>query len=157
MKYICIWLFLLFFCNNIAMAIDFEIIPAASWTTNETVLQDIKNVHTSTSSTPSKKHFWDVYNKGAKSMDNDIGWQIKSGVMSRNTILNYAAYIIRFVSGLGMVVGAAMVIYAGYRYVMAAFGGKEPSSSIIANVVQWLLVIIFSYAIMRVLIMAFIQ
>jgi hypothetical protein len=60
---------------------------------------------------------------------NDTQAQIASGVMTRATILNYAAYLIRFLSQLGMMIGAIMIIYAGYQYATQVFGGNPGAGS----------------------------
>ncbi|MDR0607400.1 MAG: hypothetical protein LBG52_03420 [Candidatus Peribacteria bacterium] len=47
--------------------------------------------------------------------------------MTRNTILQYLVYLVKFISQIGLVIGAGMIIYAGYLYATDIFGGK-PSS-----------------------------
>ncbi|MDR0370192.1 MAG: hypothetical protein LBH96_07025 [Candidatus Peribacteria bacterium] len=43
------------------------------------------------------------------------------GIMNRKTLLEYVAYLIRFLSQIGLVIGAAMIIYAGYQYAITIF------------------------------------
>jgi hypothetical protein len=56
-------------------------------------------------------------------MENDkkLGDQMASGIMTRNTLLNYVVYLVKFLSQIGLVIGAVMVIYAGYLYAMTIF------------------------------------
>jgi len=99
-------------------------------------------------------HVWDNYNNQASWLN--TAQQIASGVMDRDTILDYGVYILRFLSQAGLLVGALMFIYTGYKYIMAVITGDgEPNKSLIKNAITWILIIIFSYAIMRILTRAF--
>jgi hypothetical protein len=44
-----------------------------------------------------------------------------SGIMNWDTILCLATQVVRFVSNMALVVGALMIIYAGYIYAMSVF------------------------------------
>jgi VIT1/CCC1 family predicted Fe2+/Mn2+ transporter len=48
-----------------------------------------------------------------------------------------------------------MIIYAGYKYASAVFSGKSPSFSMVKDAIIGVLVIIFSYAIIKALSAAF--
>lgn len=99
-------------------------------------------------------HVRDIYNKKVDTLT--TAEQIASGVMDRDTILDYGVYILRFLSQAGLLVGALMFIYTGYKYIMAVITGDgEPNKSLIKNAITWILIIIFSYAIMRILTRAF--
>jgi TRAP-type C4-dicarboxylate transport system permease small subunit len=58
---------------------------------------------------------------------------------------------------LGLVIGALMIIYAGYQYAMSSFDGWDPSKgqAAIKNALYGILVIIFSYALIRIVTRAF--
>jgi hypothetical protein len=82
--------------------------------------------------------------------------QMATGIMNRNTLLDYVVYLIKFVSQIGLVIGALMIILAGYKYATSVFGGKTTEGN---NAVKFaiigVLVISFSYAIMTLLTSAF--
>lgn len=78
--------------------------------------------------------------------------QIVSGIMTRDTILDYGVILLKFLSQAGLAVGALMFIYTGYKYIMSVItGDSEPSKDLIKNAIIGILVIVFSYAIMRIL------
>ncbi|NOZ44413.1 MAG: hypothetical protein GXP45_04720 [bacterium] len=43
--------------------------------------------------------------------------------MTWDTLLDYVVYLIKFLSQLGLVIGAIMFIYAGYMYATSVMGG----------------------------------
>jgi hypothetical protein len=90
---------------------------------------------------------------------NQLGDQFASGIMTRNTLLNYVVYLVRFLSEIGLLIGGVMVIYAGYMYAMTVFGGGDATkgNKAITNAIIGILVIAFSYAIMKLLTSAFIS
>jgi len=71
--------------------------------------------------------------------------------MDRNTILKYVAYVVSFASQIGLLIGAAMIVYAGYLYATNVFTGKGTSdgNTAIKNAIIGVLVVTFSYAIMK--------
>ena len=93
----------------------------------------------------------DRYNKKAEEYSNDTGIQVVSGIMTWDTILDYGVKILQFLSQAGIAVWWIMFIYTGYKYIMSIIGGSEPSKELINNAIIGILVIIFSYAIMRLL------
>ncbi len=97
---------------------------------------------------------WDRYNNTAKDLNTQT--QIVTGVMTWDTILNYLVILLRFLSQIGIVIGSLMFIYVGYQYIMSVItGDSEPSKDLIKNAIIGIIVIIFSYAIMRILTRAF--
>ena len=92
-------------------------------------------------------------------MKNNVGDQIASGIMTRNTLLDYIVYIVRFLSQIGLVIGVIMIIYAGYLYASSVFSASNMSKgkSAITNAIIGVLVIAFSYAIMKILTSAFLS
>jgi divalent metal cation (Fe/Co/Zn/Cd) transporter len=75
--------------------------------------------------------------------------------MTRDTILDYAVLLLRFLSQVGLMIGGIMIVYAGYRYILNVLEAAEPDPSLIKNAIIGIMVIIFSYAIMRILTRAF--
>jgi hypothetical protein len=64
-----------------------------------------------------------------------------------------------FLSQLGIAIGALMIIYAGYIYATAVFNGGNASAGKTAatRAILGSIVIIFSYAIVRILTRAFLS
>ena len=92
---------------------------------------------------------WENYNKNASWMT--TSQQIASWIMTRNTILNYIVFIVKFLSQLWLLVWAWFIMFAWYIYMVSLFTwGKAPSSTL-KNAIIWIIIVIFSYAIMRIL------
>jgi hypothetical protein len=130
---------------------DFEIIPEAS--SGGGVERAVEAVGASGGNVR------DVYNQQAKEMEGKVGDQIASGIMTRDTLLDYIVYLVRFLSQIGIVIGVMMIIYAGYMYASSVFSPSNMSKgkSAITNAVIGVLVIAFSYAIMKLLTSAFLS
>ena len=91
----------------------------------------------------------DRYNEEAEGLTTSES--LASWIMNWDTIMNYLWYIIKFISQLWLVVWAAFIMYAWYKYMTSVFNwGKTPSSTL-TNAIIWVTIVIFSYAIMRVL------
>lgn len=130
---------------------DFEIIPKA--TSGAGVENAVNTVGSSG---------WDVwknYNEQAKAMEWKVGDQLASGIMTRDTLLEYIVYLVRFLSQIGIFIGVLMIIYAGYLYASSVFSPSNMSKgkSAITNAIIGVLVISFSYAIMKLLTSAFLS
>lgn len=113
---------------------------------------------------PIYKAWWSVRDRYNKIVDtstkqwgykDDVGAQFATWIFSWDGVLSYFVYIVRFISQIGLVIGAGMIIYTGYKYASAVFSGKSPSMSMITTAIEGILVIVFSYAIMRALTAAF--
>lgn len=97
---------------------------------------------------------WEVrknYNDEAKKLN--TSQQVASWIMTWDTVVNYLVFIIRFLSELWLLVWAAFIIVAWYRYMSSAFSWAWTSKATWAlkSAVIWVLIVIFSYAIMRIL------
>ncbi len=129
---------------------DFEIIPKASsgWEV-ETAVKAVGNEW---------GNVWDNYNEQADKLDN-VGDQIASGIMTRDTLLDYIVYLVRFLSQIGILIGVLMIIYAGYLYASSIFSPSNMSKgkSALTNAIIGVLVVAFSYAIMKLLTSAFLS
>lgn len=138
---------------------DYVIIPAPSATEKQTVIQDVsalKQVHNQTDASLTGS-FRDQYNQIAEKRSWNLGVQLASGIVNRNTILDYVVYLVRFLSQIALLIGALMIIYAGYNYATTVFTGKAASKEPIVNAIIGILVVIFSYAIIRILTSAFLS
>ncbi len=139
-------------------ATDFEVIPEAN-SKNLGGEVDCVAWTTTTGCATKGKTVRDRYNNQSKIYDNarkpDLWASFATGIFSRNSVLEYIIYIVKFISEIGLVIGAGMIIYAGYKYASAVFSGKSPSFSMVKDAIIGVLVIIFSYAIIKALSAAF--
>jgi hypothetical protein len=130
---------------------NFEIIPQAdSWGKVEQAVETVWSQW---------GHVRDTYNDQAQKMNGQVGNQLASGIMTRNTLLDYVVYLVRFLSQIGLVIGGVMIIYAGYLYATTIFwwGDASKGKKAITNAIIGILVIAFSYAIMKLLTSALIS
>ena len=74
------------------------------------------------------------------------GW-----IIEIDDIMNYMVRVVQFLSQLGLVVWTIFIMYAGYKYAVSVFNWWRASSSTIKNAIIWILIVIFSYAIMKIL------
>lgn len=120
------------FCSySAAQQATLEIMPAKT-TDVGTVVNDIS----------SGWHVREQYR--SKSSGLSLGDQFASGVMTRDTILDYSAYILKFLSQLALLAWAAMIIFFGYKNAIWKW-----TMSTLWHVILWILVVIFSYVIIR--------
>ncbi len=101
---------------------------------------------------------WGNYNDQTKKLTS-VGDQLASGILTRDTLLNYVVYLVRFLSQIGLVIGVLMIIYAGYLYASSVFDPSNMSKgkSAISNAIIGVLVVAFSYAIIKLLTSAFLS
>lgn len=130
---------------------DFEIVPQAQDAAQ--VQDDVNYVW---------GQWWSVrdrYNDRAQDMEWKVGDQLASGIMTRDTLLDYVVYLVKFLSQLGLLIGWLMVVYAGYLYATTIFWWWDASKwkKAITNAIVGILVIAFSYAIMKLLTSALIS
>ena len=96
---------------------------------------------------------WDKYNTAANELwkNGKTDSQVASWIMNWDTVMNYLVFIVQFLSQLGLVVWAAFIMYAGYKYIVILFEWWKVPSATVKNAIIWILVVIFSYAIMKIL------
>jgi hypothetical protein len=101
--------------------------------------------------------FREFYNMSAEDMKDDVGWQISSGIMNWDTILTILGRVVTFLANGALVVGAAMIIYAWYLYVASVFAGDYTwkANDAIKRAIIGIVIVIFSYAIIRIVLHAF--
>lgn len=65
--------------------------------------------------------------------------------------------MVKFIANGALIVGAAMVVYAGYLYVSSVYAGDQSgkANDAIKNAVIGIVIVIFSYAIQRIVTQAF--
>ena len=108
------------------------------------------------------KNIWDIesagtvlerYSGAAAELEQkwDLGAAFETGVFSWNIVISYLVYLLRFISQLGLLIWAVMILYAGYQYATFIFGFWDPSKAktTINRAIQWVLILVFSFAIWR--------
>jgi hypothetical protein len=148
---ILLWVFIIPIVSFAQTPNNFEIIPQAS--SGGKVTDAVKAVGQS---------WGDVrktYNEQAKNLSGSVGDQIASGIMTRDTLLDYVVYLVRFLSQIGIFIGVMMIIYAWYLYASTIFNpwNMSKGKSAITNAIIGVFVIAFSYAIMKLLTSAFLS
>ena len=78
--------------------------------------------------------------------------QLASWIMNRNTIYNYLIYFVQYLSQLWLIVWVLFIIYAWYKYMTSVFTWKSAPTDVLSNAIIWVLIVIFSYAITKLLI-----
>jgi hypothetical protein len=132
---------------------NFFIIPEE---TNETrVIEAVRSVSSGWGTV------WDRYNTQADNLSNSVGDQFASGIMTWDTLIRYVVYLVRFLSQIALVIGAIMIIYAGYIYATGIFtsswDGASEGNKAIRYAIEWIVVVASAYAIMRILTSAFLS
>lgn len=130
--------------------VQLEILPKAE--------SDLWTIHQNIIKNQQWKHVRDIYNEkanGELAGADKVDEQLATWIMTRDTILDYAVLLLRFLSQVGLMIGGIMIVYAGYRYILNVLEAAEPDPSLIKNAIIGIMVIIFSYAIMRILTRAF--
>lgn len=94
---------------------------------------------------------WDKYNEIASSKDFTASKQIASWIMNRDTIMNYLVFIVQFMSQLWLVVWTLFIMYAWYEYMLSVFKWWKLPTETVKNAIIWVIIVIFSYAILKTL------
>ena len=150
---IMLWFFLL---SNLSITLsgvsaeEFEIIPQAT--------EDVGAAVESISVWGEVRNRYDKIASGYQA-EGKLWEAFASWVFTWSLVLDYIVYGIRFLSQAGIFVWALMIIYAGYIYASSIFTGKETGwwKKAITNAITGVLVIAFSYAIMKLVTSAFIS
>lgn len=147
MKKLIFWALILFWLSFSQAQDSPSLIPEADvWKVQQTI-QKVKDPNWD---------FIDNYNKAASWAD--LSTQMATGVMNRDTPISFLAYLVRVIMQIAMVIWALMIIYAGYIYASWVFSWnvtKWPTA--IKSAIIWILIIAFSYLIIRILTAMFIS
>jgi len=112
--------------------------------------EQVKKVNDAISGVASE--WWKVrehYNKEADGLETSE--QLASWIMNRNTIMNYIVFVVRFLGQLWLLVWAGFIMFAWYKYMISVFNWWKTPSSTLKNAIIGVLIVIFSYAIMKIL------
>ena len=121
----------------------FNIMPELEESELEKLDEDIKEIWS---------EWWkvnDKYYKTSKTLS--TSQQVASWIMNWDTIMNYLVFIVQFLSQLGLVVWAVFIMIAWYKYAVSLFQWWKVPSSTVKNAIIGIFIVIFSYAIMRIL------
>jgi hypothetical protein len=108
---------------------------------------------------------WDEYATSDDSSPQfwcDLGAMLSSGIVTWDTILCLLVRIVKFVANMALIVGSAMIIYAGYLYTITAMSGVSvdetwKANDAIRNAAIGIVIVVFSYAIQRIVTQAFLS
>ena len=94
---------------------------------------------------------WETYNQKASELK--TSQQIATWIMNRDTIMNYLVFIVQFLSQLWLTVWVWFIMFAWYKYIISVFDWWKTdwAKPAIINAIIWVIIVIFSYAIMRIL------
>lgn len=123
--------------------IDYYIVPEIKESSLKKIQDATKEIW------ESWQHVMETYRAKAKELT--TAEQINSGIMNRDTIMNYLVFVIKFLSQLWLVVWAGFIMYAGYKYMLSVFNANRTSPDMIKNAIIWVIIVVFSYAIMKTL------
>jgi len=98
---------------------------------------------------------WKNYNTKAKDMN--VWDSFASWIFTWDTIFNFLKHIANVLSQIGLVIWAWMIIYAWYKYATWVFTGDASKwwKDAVKWAIYWVLIVIFSYAIMKILLWMF--
>lgn len=77
--------------------------------------------------------------------------QLASWIMNWDTIVNYLAYVIKFISQLWLTVWVVFIMIAWYKYMVSVFNWQKTWKDHVKNAIIWVIIVIFSYAIMKIM------
>lgn len=97
---------------------------------------------------------WENYRNEA-SKQHTLWEQLSSWVMTWDTILDYCAYLAKFLGEVALLVWALAIIYLWYQKIVGSIFTEKPKG--LTMVVIWILVITFAYVIIKLIWSAFIS
>ena len=91
--------------------------------------------------------FRNRYNTAA----NDLSFSERraSWILTRDDIMTYMTMIISFLSQIWIAVWIIFIMYTWVKYMISVFNDSKAPKSIIKNAIIWIIIVIFSYAILR--------
>lgn len=124
---------------------DIAIIPKWSWTN---AAQKVEKVS-------SGWKVWQTYRDVVENDNLSLWDQLASGIMSRDTILDYCVYLAKFLWEVALLVWAMAIIFMWYKRILKNL--KPQQENPLWKIILWLLIIIFAYAIVKLIWSAFIS
>lgn len=96
------------------------------------------------------KEVWKTYRQTADSWLT-TSEQLATWIMNRNTIMDYLVFVVQFISQLWITVWVVFIMYAWYQYMISVFNDSKPWTSMLKNAIIGVIIVIFSYAILKTL------
>ena len=94
-------------------------------------------------------HVWDHYNDIASRTS--TSQQLATWIMNWDTIMNYLVFVVQFISQLWITIWVIFIMYAWYEYMLSVFKWWKAPSDMVKNAIIWVIIVIFSYAILKTL------
>ena len=127
-----------------ALADSFTLIPEDIDNRWETAVQELINSSGGT--------FVGKYKGKAKELEKNVAAQLNSWIVNFSGITGLLVHIVKLLLDAAMVIGFLMIIYSGYIYATGVFTGNVTKwNNAIKNAVIGLLIVIFSYTIIKIL------
>ena len=145
--WIIIWVFLIWYSFN----------AYAAWNDIEgyTIIPELTPEETSAVATATEEIWstaWEVmktHREEAKKLT--TSQKIASWIMDWDAIIEYLSMIVKFLSQAWLVVWVVFIMYAWYKYMVSVFNWWQVPSKVLKNAIIWVIIVIFSYAILRTL------
>lgn len=90
-----------------------------------------------------------------KSWNLTMAQQINTWIMSWDTILDYCVFLVKFLGEVALLIWAVAIIFLWYKRITKNVFWESPKG--LTMIVIWILVVIFAYAIVKLLWSAFIS
>lgn len=133
-----------FFCLVATAQDNMAIIPSDWW--EDRVIEAVNNVSQWGKVIENyKKEAWNL----------SLWQQLSSGIMNWDTILDYCAYLAKFLWQVALLVWAFLIIYIWYEKIIKSVISDQTTK--IGKIIIWILVIIFAYVIIKLIWSAFIS
>ena len=101
--------------------------------------------------------WWEVWQRYNEKAENLSLWdQFATGIMTRDTLLDYATYLVRFIGQIALFVAALAIIFLWYKKATTILTEWWKSTALV-KVISWLLVVIFAYVIVKTVVSMFIS
>jgi len=131
---------------------EFAIIPEEdNWVVVENA---VKHVSTPIEETSVR----DRYNEKANDKNMSLWDKLAAWTLNRDDLLDYVVYLVKFLSWAGLLIWAVMIIYAGYMYATdIMWWDASKWKSAIKYAISGVVVVAFSFALIKILTSMFIE
>ena len=96
---------------------------------------------------------WDPWNVSSNihkaHEDLNLFERLASWILEIEDIMDYLVLIVKFLSQLWLIIWMVFIMYAWYQYIISVFNWWKVPSNTVKNAIIWVIIVIFSYAIMR--------
>lgn len=96
---------------------------------------------------------WDPWNVSSNihkaHEDLNLFERLASWILEIEDIMDYLVLVVKFLSQLWLIIWMVFIMYAWYQYIISVFNWWKVPSNTVKNAIIWVIIVIFSYAIMR--------